>query len=155
MGLQWQYSFFYAWLCFVAVCVVRTRWPGCPEWGGSRVRIVCSFIHQYVPVGEKMSAMLPCFAVRDIAAFFLRRCRPPASTATASTLLRTTTAVLSHSLASFNYQAFVTDPLGWSAANRSKTAEVVENISCQRNLFPETHLCKLYMIPRSRVLLSA
>ena len=107
-----------------------------------------------VPVGEKTSAVLLCFAVRDIAALFLRCCRPPAATTTASTLLRTTTAVLSHSLASFNYKAFLMDPSSRSPAKRSKTAEVVENISCERNVFPETHICKLRMIPRSRVLRS-
>ena len=78
---------------------------------------------------------------------------PPAATTIASTLLRTTTAVvLSHSLASFNYQAFLMDPLNRSPAKRSKTAEVVEFISCERTFFPESHLCKLCVIPRSRVL---
>ena len=77
---------FYTGLCFVAVCVVRARWRGCPEWGGSRVRIVCPFTPlSCVPVGEKASAVLPlCFA-RDIAALFLRCCRPLAATTTAST----------------------------------------------------------------------
>ena len=89
-----------------------------------------------------------------IAALFLRCCRPLAATITVSTLLRTTTAVLSHSLARFNYQAFLMDPLSRSPAKRSKTAEVAGNISCQRTLFPETRLCKLCVIPRSRVLRS-
>ena len=107
-----------------------------------------------VPVGKKTSAMLLCFAVRDIAALFLRCCCPPAATTTASTL-RTTAAALSHSLASFNYQAFLMDPLSRSPAKRSKTAEVVDNIiSCERNFFPETHLCNLCVISRSRVLRS-
>ena len=95
-------------------------------------------------------------ALRDVAALFLRCCRPPAATTTASThWLRTTTAVLSHPLAYFNYQTvLIMDPLSRSPAKRSKTAEVVENITCERNLFPETHICKLCVIPRSRVLRS-
>ena len=82
---------------------------------------------------------------------FLQRCGPPAATTITSTLLRTTTAVLSHSLASFNCQAFRIDPLSRSPAERSKTAEVLENISCERNLFPRIHLCELCVIPRSLV----
>ena len=79
---------------------------------------------------------------------------PTALETIASTLLRTTTAVLSHSPASFNYQAFLMDPLSRSPAKRSKTVEVVRIVSAvsERNLFPETQLCKLCVIPRSLAL---
>ena len=114
-----------------------------------------------VPVDEKKLAVLLRFAVRDIApamSHFLLDVvahRPPAATTIASTLLRTRTAVvLSRSLAYFNCQVFLTDPLNRSLAKRSKTAEVVENISCERTLFPDSHFCKLCVIPGSRVLRS-
>ena len=52
-------------LLFVAVCLVRA---GCPEWSGSRVRIVCPLAPQYVCLlVKKMSAVLLCYALRDMA----------------------------------------------------------------------------------------
>ena len=60
-------------LLFVAVCLVRA---GCPEWSGLRVGIVCPSFHTSicVPVGKKMSAVLLCVAVRDIAGAMPRLC---------------------------------------------------------------------------------
>ena len=52
-------------LLFIAVCWVRA---GGPEWSGSRVRLVRRFTPQHVCLSvKKMSAVLLCFAVRDIA----------------------------------------------------------------------------------------
>ena len=130
--------------CLRGVCQVASlSWT---EWFPRTYRVpfhtsICE------PVGEKRqlcccasgSAFLPCH-------------RPPAATTIASTLLRTSTAVFPHSLESFNYQASLMDPLSRSQAKRSKTAEVVVNISCERSIFPEIHICKLCVIPRSRVL---
>ena len=135
----------------------------CPKWSGSRVRIVCSFTLQYVCLLVKKCQLCSqlFFVVRDIAGALSRSYNihydynmPESIGDIASTLLRTTTAVLSHSPASFNYQAFLMDPLSRSPAKRSKTAEVVRIVSAvsERNLFPETQLCKLCVIPRSRAL---
>ena len=54
-------------LLFVAVCLVRAD---CPEWiMGWLTRAYSVFFHTSVcvPVGEKTSAVLLCFAVRDVA----------------------------------------------------------------------------------------
>ena len=142
MGFQPKISSIYAGLCFVAVCVgACPRWPCCPEWSGSHARIVCPFT---VPAGEETPAVSCCASrcgMRGIAPAMSRfffcdvvAHQPPQPPP--AQLLRTTTEVLSHSLASFNYQAFLMDPLSRSPAKRSKAAEVVENTSCKRNLFP-------------------
>ena len=121
------------------------------------VSCVLSHLIVYAPVGEKKSGVLLCFAVRDIALCptFFSCCRPPPTSChdhrqyTAAHYNSSSTLPLS--LASFNCQAFLMDPLSRSPAKRSKTAEVVESISCERTLFHDSHICKLCVIPRSRV----
>ena len=135
MGFRQKSSYFFGGLCFVAVCVVRARWPGCPEWRGSRVPIVRPFIPQYVYLLVKKRQLCWCASRSGTQRRIFAICRPPASTTTANTLLRTTTAVLSYSLAYFNYQPFLMDPLSRSSAKRSKTAEVVETSAVSVNCF--------------------
>ena len=133
-------------LLLVAVCLVRA---GGPEWNGSRVRIVCPFTPQYVYLLVKKRQLCCCASIRGAghSGDFLRCCRAPAATTTASTLLRTaTTAELSHSLASFNYQAFLKDPLSRSPAKSWRQPRSWKTSAVSVIYFPKLINCQLCVI---------
>ena len=113
-----------------------------------------------VPLVKKISCAVVLRGVGHSARnvpLFLRCCRPPPTSChdhrrhTAAHSDSSTTLLLSRifQLPSFSYGLAES-----VSVQEAKTAEVVENISCERTLLPESHLRRRCVIPQSRVLRS-